>query len=179
MGTAPHSTTPCGEVDAGGAGGSGQNQAGPQALWPELALLSPGSGAPSAQGAIPTSAQSSPAVPGMGGHLGALTSPPWQASLGRTRVGPACPCCGRCGREAVSTRLSVGVCPWPRRAGRGPWGPGPSHSMLMGVIGLTCEGWKGRVWWVWTRGGEKQEIWGPDGAGRLSQSVPKAPWDLR
>lgn len=30
--------------------------------------------------------------------------------------------------------------------------------MLTGVIGFTCEGWKGRVWWAWTRGGERQEI---------------------
>lgn len=41
--------------------------------------------------------------------------------------------------------------------------------MLTGVIGLTREGWKGRVWWAWTRGGKRLEIWGPDGAGWLSQ----------
>lgn len=29
--------------------------------------------------------------------------------------------------------------------------------MLTGVIGFTREGWKGRVWWAWTRGGERQE----------------------
>lgn len=52
--------------------------------------------------------------------------------------------------------------------------------MLMGVIGLTREGWKGRVWWAWTRGGERQEeVWGPDGARQLSQSVPKALRELR
>ena len=51
--------------------------------------------------------------------------------------------------------------------------------MLMGVIGLTLEDWKGRVWWVWTRGEKQEEIWGPDGAGRLSQSVLKAPRELR